>query len=400
MANFLKEHKIKNGPHLLFDAGNFCTAKGREQKVLSEYFMKGMGLLGYSAVLVGANDLKHGVSFIRGANEASRLPLVASYLLDDRKKPVFEDLLKIRYKNLNIAVIGLSDNVKLNRADATRYQVLDPGAALARLAGRIKKTKNTVVVLLADVKEASLEKILAAGPYIDIVICAEVHRYNERGERLKQAVVFSDTRQTKNVRGFSFGLGAKGVARHKGFSASLGKKYGKHKAMDKIFAAYDTALSAHQFKSPRPADAQKIFAGADACRSCHAREYDNWRKGPHKNAFEPLEKSGNQYNPQCLKCHTTGYERENGFWDIETSRDMAGVQCEQCHGSLQNHVKEEGELSLGSGGFGGMGGGKTTKRFKPYPVKFYICTRCHTDKWALPVKPEEAWKTIGHTKKQ
>ena len=30
---------------------------------------------------------------------------------------------------------------------------------------------------------------------------------------------------------------------------------------------------------------------------------------------------------------------------------MAGVQCEQCHGPLKNHMEEEGKLPFAGGGF-------------------------------------------------
>jgi hypothetical protein len=121
--------------------------------------------------------------------------------------------------------------------------------------------------------------------------------------------------------------------------------------------------------------------------------------GHHQAGFAPLEKEGATYNPACLKCHVTGFEKENGFWDIETSRDMAGIQCEQCHGPLAQHVKEENSLTFSSPGFGGMGGEtEVHRRHKPHKTRFHICSRCHADDKKLQAKPEEAWKSFGHSK--
>jgi predicted CXXCH cytochrome family protein len=39
-----------------------------------------------------------------------------------------------------------------------------------------------------------------------------------------------------------------------------------------------------------------------------------------------------------VKCHVTGYEKDGGFVDYELTPEMAGVQCEVCHGPASNHM--------------------------------------------------------------
>ena len=50
--------------------------------------------------------------------------------------------------------------------------------------------------------------------------------------------------------------------------------------------------------------------GSDACRSCHAKEYESWAASPHARALATLETKHKAGDANCLKCHTTGFGRE------------------------------------------------------------------------------------------
>jgi len=81
------------------------------------------------------------------------------------------------------------------------------------------------------------------------------------------------------------------------------------------------------------------FLGAEACVECHSAEYRQWKGTGHAKALEPLVKENQDYNPNCLKCHVTGYGFFNGFHSYEKTPDMVNVQCEACHGSGSDHVR-------------------------------------------------------------
>jgi hypothetical protein len=73
-----------------------------------------------------------------------------------------------------------------------------------------------------------------------------------------------------------------------------------------------------------------------ACQTCHPDEYADWQNTVHaKAALDPafkeqFNKSHNQGD--CLKCHTTGFDKDSGKFTWE------GVTCEACHGPYrQDH---------------------------------------------------------------
>jgi len=83
------------------------------------------------------------------------------------------------------------------------------------------------------------------------------------------------------------------------------------------------------------------------CQWCHYVQVRSWLNGAKAKAFDSLKagvkreakiKAGlgpdkdYTHDPECLPCHTTGYKKKGGFVSIEKTPDLAGVQCEECHG--------------------------------------------------------------------
>jgi hypothetical protein len=81
----------------------------------------------------------------------------------------------------------------------------------------------------------------------------------------------------------------------------------------------------------------KAFAGSEACKRCHAPQFAHWEESPHARAFETLVKVAQDFNPQCVACHATGYKK-GGFRNVRSTPGFAGVGCESCHGAASEHA--------------------------------------------------------------
>lgn len=90
------------------------------------------------------------------------------------------------------------------------------------------------------------------------------------------------------------------------------------------------------------------FVGNKACMGCHKAEALDWQRSAHAKAFDllapgrkPAEKRKAKLDPEknyqqdekCIKCHTTGYKKNGGYQDIQTTPDLVGIGCEMCHGA-------------------------------------------------------------------
>jgi hypothetical protein len=103
-------------------------------------------------------------------------------------------------------------------------------------------------------------------------------------------------------------------------------------------------------------DEGPAYVGAKKCKMCHLKEFNSWAESKMAKSFELLRpgveaeaKRRAGLDPdkdytsdaKCLGCHTTGYGNPGGFVSVATTPDLAGVQCEMCHGPGGTYTKKE-----------------------------------------------------------
>ncbi len=86
------------------------------------------------------------------------------------------------------------------------------------------------------------------------------------------------------------------------------------------------------------------YAGSRACLECHASVHSAESNTRHAQALNTLKAIHQDKNPSCLPCHTVGYGLPTGFISEVATPQLAGVQCENCHGPAANHAANEMDL--------------------------------------------------------
>lgn len=107
--------------------------------------------------------------------------------------------------------------------------------------------------------------------------------------------------------------------------------------LDEAQRALDQANPA----DPHPSGAE--YLGFSACGECHADVVEVWLRSDHVSAFQALQRTGWQVEPQCWECHTTGFGYATGFESRATTPLLSSVGCEACHGPSSRHVEDEVE---------------------------------------------------------
>lgn len=119
------------------------------------------------------------------------------------------------------------------------------------------------------------------------------------------------------------------------------------------------------------------YAGASVCADCHSDAHADWTGTLHSHAFEALKTAHADKNPSCIVCHTVGYGMPSGFIDEATTPQLAGVQCENCHGPAGDHANKPNVMA----------------NRPPKVLSANLCGGCHTGahnpNW-------DEWATSGH----
>ena len=105
-------------------------------------------------------------------------------------------------------------------------------------------------------------------------------------------------------------------------------------------AARDFASDQTSFIEALPAKLPRGYsvAGNKTCQPCHEDDCILWRKSKHSQAWNVLKEKGAQFDPECQRCHTTGYGLPGGFTSVQRGDNMLNVGCESCHGPSKAHV--------------------------------------------------------------
>ncbi len=151
---------------------------------------------------------------------------------------------------------------------------------------------------------------------------------------------------------------------------------------------YKKAIGSYKVQSIKPntmennSPTSPRYVGTETCKTCHNKEYAQWRSTAHSSAIKTLIDRRRNYNPNCIACHVTGFEKAGGYSMERRQREMENVGCEVCHGPGEAHTKSGGSTALSS------------------TPSLDTCTECHTiEHSAFEERRSMYWKRILHASK-
>ena len=345
-----------------------------------------MGRLGYAAANLGERELLFGVPQLQEWARAAAVPLMSSNLVfQDTGKPAFTSTLVKTVatgsggkKKIRLGILGLARmNSGLSAAtpDGRRIVTLDPVAAARALLPDLRK-KSDLIVALVTLDPDQTRELAKQVPEIDLFLGASgpVMTQEEIPAPLpadarrvlpaRLAYVGNQGKKLGEIRVFISEEGK--LARSDAALVNLGKAVPDDPAIMDLVEKNRIAINEIHKKEAPMVDAAAMrsnysgtsYVKSSACKDCHAEEFRLWEESRHAHAFSILQEKHQDYNPDCVGCHTTGFRKPTGYVNAKSTPDLMNVQCEACHGPGNEHPEKVGE------GYGKVNGD--------------FCVTCHT----------------------
>ncbi len=164
-------------------------------------------------------------------------------------------------------------------------------------------------------------------------------------------------------------------------------------------------------KTTKKSERGPFKAQALECRKCHIKQYDFWAETQHASAYLVLFAKDQNFNPECIACHSLGFQQAGGFSDITAPITLKG-QPPRAKGETPFVEKWMKEIFAGDPGQGDLDSRKQPQRYAELKKRYHVavdklhadgklqslhmgvqCEHCHGNRNGHRTSPE--FKTIG-----
>jgi hypothetical protein len=368
---------------ILDDVGGVPHGTSPYDRAKFEAILRGEMRMGIVAHNIGAGEAKLGPAELRRLVAMLDVPMLSANVRDRAGRLVAKPVRIQAAAGRRVALVG----VLSERYATDELQIAPPRQAVLDALRDVAQQYDTAIVL-AYLPEGELREFAEALPEADVVLGGPTGQ-PIAPQQVGPTLLASATNKGKFV--VRLHVPALHSADHwTGGIVELNEQFADDsRQMMNVerfradLADLDFAPSQTDFVEAMPADLPKGFAvaGTESCRKCHAEDCSAWRQSKHATAWNSLKAKGSHVDPECQRCHTTGYGLPGGFISAQRSQGTVDVGCESCHGPSQGHVTD------------------STVRTAHFAQARNHCTGCHDRENSPKFAYDAYWRSIEHGQK-
>jgi len=370
--------QLRAGHDVLYlDAGGAAAGNSPYQAEKLKAIFAGEVAMGIAAHNLGGSEIALGSQCLRDLAAATHVPLLSVNAHPDAGPPLAPPMRIFSVNGRRLGVVG----VVSPRYAAADISVDDPQkailAATQAFAGRFDS-----LLVLAYLPDDELEQLAQSLPEADVIVGGPTVQ-SIVPRRVGMTLLASATNKGK----FLVRLDPPDVpaGQWSGEIVELGPAFNDDPVQAANLARYLDDLRRRDFSAAEsgfapalpvgmPADYR--VAGNAACAACHHQAEIIWVHSLHAQAGPALAARHFDFDPDCLRCHTTGYGLPGGFISPNRTPHLFGVGCEDCHGPSEAHAADPSIHTA-------------------YAASDQ-CTRCHDEENSPKFNSAVYWQKIKH----
>ena len=327
LLTYLQQAQTERPLPVVVNLGNNFPEPSEQGRLKVELTQTVLRALPPDAMLPGPHELALGAETLESA-----LPYLVS---NDRMGRVFRPRVQVRRAGRLIGIYGYLSPALVYQGSQSRF-ALEPvsSAFLQRLRAESVAAGDELRLLLFRGSDEELALLADAHLFTRIVggnpFSDELHQVLTR--QVGARTIAQVPTKGQGVLRMPLGEGPAQVE-------WLSERYADHPDAVAAMALYDEQVKQlffRQMEQMQRTQTEAVFAGAATCEPCHKPIVELWRTSRHAHAQATLVKAGKQFDPECLACHVVGLGG-GGYINQTVTPQLAGVQCENCHGPSIAH---------------------------------------------------------------
>ena len=336
---------------MVLDAGNMFSSPGLQGQIKAEIALEGMQMMSYSMFNLGYKDFVHGLEFLLYYTDQFTVPTVnANVVYEDTGEHITAPYQIVELDTLKVGFIGVvakryQDEIVDYTSDHSRtIKVLDEMTTLQTQIDAIKKEVDLIVVLASVGIKKSIT-IANEIEGIDVIICSDGEEITENYLYYNGVYIVKAGYDGKYIGNLTLSFDITKKIVDKEYSiVELDSSFPDHEDLESLMDEYHDRLEEIKYElrniEQKEPDSGWYYVGSFACSTeCHNSQVSQWNNTSHAEAFSALIDSDQEYNKECIFCHTTGWGYTGGFIISDDTPEMEGVQCEMCHGAAGEHIE-------------------------------------------------------------
>lgn len=412
-----------------FDLGGTLKSSGRQSELKLETIRKSLSAFGYAAMGIGPEELRLKPDYLvavseTSADDAPAVPFVSANvtLFDDPSLgvPIRQRVVVVNGVKIGItSVLGKGYLKELfgqgNSSPDGLIRVDDPIASLKTAVESLKSEKPDLMVLLSHCPVDETETLVKQFPDFHLVLTAGGPEDGSlETKTIGNSLVLDVGHKGKYVG--VVGYYPESDSKLKFERVELDKfRFKITPSVEDRMRYYQEQLKVEDLaatlrRTSHPDGYE--FTGAEKCGECHKKAYQKWGSTNHgKMSFKhlitgregyPGEAIPRIYDPECLKCHVTGWDPkqgipyESGYVSQEKTPHLLNQQCENCHGPGSKHVELEELWKNERQKSDELIAQRKYMHKDRATAEQQICTKCHDYENSPKFKFDKYWQEVWH----